>query len=224
MQQTPVENSREPRFGFLLVGLLITLILGPVVDEITVKGPALWLKVFFTTTVIVAVFSLAESRTLMVTGVTLAIVSVLGTGWFALGPDSQYAPLVSEFALLIFCCVALVFTLQHLFKRGRVTINRIVGAISVYLLAGVAFSLVNILIYVLLPGSYRGVNEDPGTAIGSTLIYYTFVTMTTLGYGDITPQRPLAQALAYMTAVAGQFYIAILVAWVIGSYLTQPDD
>ena len=224
MQQSPAEQSREPRFGFLLIGLLISLILGPVVDEFTTQGPKLWLAVFFTATVMVAVFSFTESRGVLIAGLTLGLISLLGTGWLALAPDSELAPLMSELALLLFCCIALFFTLKYLFKRGRVTVNRIVGAISVYLLAGVALSLVNILIHESLPGSYSGIGDDPGTANGSNMIYYTFVTLTTLGYGDITPQRPLAQAIAYLTAVTGQFYIAILVAWVIGSYLAQPDD
>ncbi len=212
--------SHEPRFAFLLAGLLLTLLASPLIGEFSAPGPTLWAQVGFTITVVVSVFSFAESRKWFVVGIGLAIFSAVGTLWFA-ATGSEFAELLVVSTLLIFCVLALTFTLRVLLERGPISVNQIVGAISVYLLAGVAISLVNILVYRLVPGSFKGVDVSPGLADGSTFFYYSFVTMTTLGYGDITPIRPLAQALSYLTAIAGQFYIAILVAYLVGGFLGQ---
>jgi len=213
-------ESREPRFVFMLVGLLITILVGPLVDELTEPGPNLWTQVAFTATLLVAVFSMVGSRTWFIVGLLLAVAAAAGTVGMGIS-GSDVAEFTTVFALLAFCVIALVFTLEVLIRPGRITTNQIIGAVSVYLLAGVALSLINMLIYRLLPGSFRGLEQSPGAAVdGSAVFYYTFVTMTTLGYGDITPERPLAEAVAFLTAIAGQFYIAILVAYLIGGFLS----
>jgi voltage-gated potassium channel Kch len=102
-----------------------------------------------------------------------------------------------------------------------ITKNHVVGAISIYLLLGIGFGVLNMLLEVLLPGSYKGLDPDGNGSIGIDLIYFSFVSMTTLGYGDIVPIRPLAQAAAYIGAVVGQFYIAILVAGLVGAFVSQ---
>ena len=206
----------------MLVGLLITILVGPLIDEVTEPGLNLWTQVAFSATLLVAVFSMVASRTWFIVGLALAAISTGGTVVGAIS-GSIAAELTTVVALLAYCVLALVFTLEVLIRKGKISGNQIIGAVSVYLLAGVALSLINLLIYRLLPGSFSGLEASPGTADGSALFYYTFVTLTTLGYGDITPNRPLAEAVAYLTAVAGQFYIAILVAYLVGGYLSQGD-
>jgi hypothetical protein len=215
---------KEPRFVFMLVGLLITILSGPLIDELTEPGMNLWIQVAFTATLLVAVFSMVASRVWFIVGLLLTITAAGGTV-IAGVTGSETAQFATVLALLAYCVIALIFTLEVLIRPGRITANQIIGAISVYLLAGVALSLINLVIYQLLPGSFKGLEKAPGVAVdGSSLFYYTFVTMTTLGYGDITPQRPLAEAVAYLTAIAGQFYIAILVAYLVGGYLSQGDS
>ena len=208
----------------MLVGLLITILSGPLIDELTEPGANLWIQVAFTATLLVAVFSMVASRVWFIVGLLLTITAAGGTV-IAGVTGSETAQFATVLALLAYCVIALIFTLEVLIRPGRITANQIIGAISVYLLAGVALSLINLVIYQLLPGSFKGLEKAPGVAVdGSSLFYYTFVTMTTPGYGDITPQRPLAEAVAYLTAIAGQFYIAILVAYLVGGYLSQGDS
>ena len=208
----------------MLVGLLITILSGPLIDELTEPGANLWIQVAFTATLLVAVFSMVASRVWFIVGLLLTITAAGGTV-IAGVTGSETAQFATVLALLAYCVIALFFTLEVLIRPGRITANQIIGAISGYRLAGVALSLINLVIYQLLPGSFKGLEKAPGVAVdGSSLFYYTFVTMTTLGYGDITPQRPLAEAVAYLTAIAGQFYIAILVAYLVGGYLSQGDS
>ena len=213
-------SARAPNFAYLLLGLLVTLLLGPLSEEFLEAGSGLWSQVGFTATVIVSVFSLAESRGWLIAGISLALIAITGTIASALS-SGPWGEMITVAALLVFCAMALAFTFRHLIAPGSVDANRITGAVSVYLLAGVMLSLINLILYRAVPGSFRGI--EPG-ADTSELIYYTFVTMTTLGYGDITPAGPLAQAVAYLTAIAGQFYIAILVALLVGAYISQQRD
>jgi hypothetical protein len=77
-----------------------------------------------------------------------------------------------------------------------------------------------LFINMAIPGSFHGLTA---TEIGnqlSELLYYSFVSMTTLGYGDLTPVKPLARTVAYLEAIMGQFYVAVLVAWLVGMYLS----
>ena len=56
------------------------------------------------------------------------------------------------------------------------------------------------------------------------LMYYSFVTLTTLGYGDLTPVKPIARTVGYLEAIVGQFYLAVLVAWLVGMYLSGKNQ
>ena len=135
-------------------------------------------------------------------------------------------PLMELFNLsiaLAFCAMSLAFALIHVFVGRRMDGNRMIGAVCVYLLLGVVFGLINVFVYRLVPDSFSGISAAADQMKVLDLLYYTFVTMTTLGYGDIAPVGPLARAVAYLTAIAGQFYIAILVGMVVGLYLSQQD-
>jgi hypothetical protein len=100
---------------------------------------------------------------------------------------------------------------------GRVNQNRIVGAVCVYLMLGVIGAAVAASIAAMQPGAFRfpeGVSSDGAylEVETSSYLYFSFVTLATLGYGDITPVTPLARTFSWMLAVAGQMYIAIVVA------------
>jgi hypothetical protein len=98
--------------------------------------------------------------------------------------------------------------------------NRIVGAICVYLMLGVIWALIYALLESAMPGSFKGLSESAWRVWNTDWVYFSFITMSTLGYGDILPISSSARALAYLEAIVGQFYIAILVAGLVSSYIT----
>jgi Ion channel len=106
--------------------------------------------------------------------------------------------------------VIAVILLRQVFRAGPVTAYRLQGAIAVYLLFGVGWAHAYHLTGLLHPGSF---NEPPGE-IPSVLdwAYFSFITLTTVGYGDITPVKPIARTLAMGEALTGQLYLAVLVA------------
>ncbi len=105
----------------------------------------------------------------------------------------------------------LVLTL--VFREGPITIFRVEGAIVVYLLVGVMWSTAYVLVELVSPGAFqfRTPYQDIH-ALESKLIYFSMVTLSTVGYGDITPINPVARSLAQLEALTGQLFPAILIA------------
>ena len=99
---------------------------------------------------------------------------------------------------------------------GPIDGNKIVGAICIYLLIGLIWALSYLFIAQAMPGAFNGLEQVIWYDNFADVAYYSFVTLTTLGYGDISPVVPVARFLVYMEAIVGVFYMAILVASLIG--------
>jgi hypothetical protein len=102
---------------------------------------------------------------------------------------------------------------RAVFGPGKVTFHRIVGGILLYLTIGLTFVALFGLVAILIPDAFKGLEPLRGNfAIAGNLIYFSFVTLTTIGYGDIVPVHPYARGLANLEAVIGQLYPATLLA------------
>ena len=112
--------------------------------------------------------------------------------------------------------------------RARVIDAEVIyAALSAYLLAGLFFGVLYWAIGVEWPGSFTeaGAGDAPAGFALSTAIYYSFVTLTTLGYGDVVPKTEMARGLAVLEAVGGQLYMAVMIARLVGSQLqTRAGD
>src|SRR5208337_3997335 len=104
--------------------------------------------------------------------------------------------------------IALVL-LAQVFRAGPVTSYRVQGAIAVYLLFGAGWAHAYHITAMLHPGSFNGIGEMP-TALDWA--YYSYITLSTVGYGDITPVLPIARVLSMGEALTGQLYLAVLIA------------
>jgi Ion channel len=112
--------------------------------------------------------------------------------------------------------------LRLVLRRGPITTNRIQGAIAVYLLLGLTWAHAYGLVTLWHPGAFTGAVDDPGPLRWT--YYYSFVTLTTMGYGDIMPVHPLARALAVLEALTGQLYLAIMLARLVSLELQSRRD
>ncbi len=116
--------------------------------------------------------------------------------------------------------------LRRIFERKVVRGDEVIGAICGYLLAGTAWGSLYLLVELLVPGSFSVHQSIAGQLGGwysrqSLFDYYSLMTLTTMGYGDITPIRPPATSLTWMEAMFGQFYIAVIVAQLVGLKLAE---
>jgi voltage-gated potassium channel len=111
---------------------------------------------------------------------------------------------------------------QILFS-GSVNTNKVVGSIALFLLLGLQWALIYLLVLAFSPNAFTGVEQIAWGQNFSQMAYFSFVTLTTLGYGDISPNTPFAQVVVYMEAIAGVFYMAIVVASLVSAGLAQKE-
>ena len=120
----------------------------------------------------------------------------------------------------------LIVVVLQVFGEGPVTGHRIRGAIVVYLLLGALWALLYQLMVVTIPHAFRlpeGIAIDDTNALQRLLIYFSFITLTTTGYGDITPLHPVARLLTMFEALVGQLYPAITLARLVSLAIVCPN-
>jgi len=124
-----------------------------------------------------------------------------------------------------FLGIASYLVLRDVFRTGAVTADTIRGAICAYFMFGTCWAFLFGAVAAADPGAFIAAGA-PGRAFDATaepMMYFSFVTLTTLGYGDILPVSEPARLLAWMEAVLGQLYLAIVVARLVGLHLSQGD-
>ena len=111
---------------------------------------------------------------------------------------------------------------REVFSKNTITANTFAGAFCLYLLLGMIWSILYMYIYQLQPTSFKGFDEliDNGEL---EFIYFSYITLSSLGYGDIVALTPIARALAYLEVLVGQFYMAILVGALVGKYIANRE-
>ena len=119
---------------------------------------------------------------------------------------------------VILLVASLIATFGNLIRRGKRDLDRLLGAVFGYLLLAMVWAVLFVQIERWSPGSF--VLPDQ-TDLWSTMIYYSLVTLTTLGYGDVLPATPLAQIAAGLEAVVGVLYIAVMVGSIVGAFSSR---
>lgn len=127
--------------------------------------------------------------------------------------DLIYLNYAAELITNLFIIYLVGSVVQQIMKRENVTIYTLVEAVNGYLLLGIMFISLVSFCDLHIPGSFSGTRNS-----GIELTYYTMITLTTTGYGDVTPQIPVAKSLSMLISVAGQFYVAVIVAILVGKY------
>src|SRR5262245_17186358 len=115
-------------------------------------------------------------------------------------------------AWLLIALVIIWTVARAVFGPGRITYHRIVGAILLYLTIGLVFVALYTLVGAYSPNAFTGLSVTARVSLPSDLVYFSFTTLTTLGYGDIMPIHPIARSLSNIEAIVGQVYPATLLA------------
>ncbi len=169
---------------------------------------------------ILGVWSLVRSKAAFVSGWVLAglTFSLTISAYFTETLLLQYLALT---AVLVFFFLSCIIAVYDVLFGGVIDINRLVGAACIYLLSGSMWGIVYFLLSVISPGSFVGITGETWSEQLNEFTYHSFVTLTTLGYGDITPVAPVARTLNYLEAVLGQLYLTVLVASLVGIHIAN---
>ncbi|MCP4184413.1 MAG: two pore domain potassium channel family protein [Hyphomicrobiales bacterium] len=159
----------------------------------------------------------------MVASLVLATPLLLEITRSLFGFDIAFISSLYPYSGIAFVLVIIVVMLKDIFSSNEVDLLLIVGSIVLYLLIGLLWGFIYLAIEQSGSGSFTANSMQ---TIGfyeqtRTFLYYSITTLTTLGYGDIVPVSPPARAMAAMEAVAGQLYLTILVARLVGMHIAQ---
>jgi len=199
----------------VLLGLLFVniFVLQPLSDLGLIHGFFVAVIVF-SLILISGVISVARSRFITVLALVLALALFLALWMATFVPSVGLASLV-DFLAIVFLGMLSAVVLHQVFREGSITTERIMGAVVVYLLLALMWAFAYKLVELQQPVSFNpaglpslGHDFEPKTR----LIYFSFATLTTVGYGDITPVHPIARSLAMLEALIGQLFPIILIA------------
>jgi len=184
----------------------------------------LLVQLFFTLVFASGLSSATRSRAARIGGALVFVVAVALHWVDFFRPEAGLALWVS-LARVLALGVLVLLVVHHVFREGPITVPRIQGAVAVYLLLGMMWAGLYEMIHALSPPAFRFADPPQTHAeLATSLVYYSFVTLTTVGYGDITPVHPAARSAAILEALIGQLFPAILIARLVAMELAARGD
>ena len=209
------ESKSNLANGLLLFFTLVTIFVIPI-------SPTQYLEFLFTCSitgiVVFSVLSLRQNHKFTRSFAAFSLVII----WSSYFVDTTFFRVGFRFINFFFFLFLVFSLIKQISSISTVTFKVIVDSITGYLLLGFAFSLIVTIVSIKIPGAYNsGFSGNLESRILEPLqdnIYYTFMTFTTTGYGDIVPVHPLSKSLSVLIGVSGQLYVAIIISMLVGKY------
>jgi len=216
--QSWVESNR---FQLLLLSTILTLVLPAFAGSGRLSELIFVITLSFLFIQSTVVANVRKEKKILMRVMVIAMIAII---WLKpAGYDSPYIDLVKLGFIATFFIFVMSFLIRFIIKSAFADINVLLASINIYLLAGIVGASLSLVLYTLYPEAY---NFPVYIAHPDFVhfLYYSFITMSTVGYGDITPRIPETQTLAYILSIAGQLYVAIVIAFLIGKLLMENDN
>ena len=204
MKKPDTASNRNLPVLLALIALLITL---PFFETSELGGTLL--LVLFTLILIASVYAVSHDMNSVKIAAVLAVPTLLTIWGEAIAPNEKLEVIGYAF-MILFLLYTTYMLLRRVLSTREVTMQEVFGAISVYILLGLIFSLAYVITLHLVPTAFNGINGEEASL--SSVLYFSFATLTTVGFGDIVAVAPLARSIAIVEMIAGIFYIAVLVS------------
>jgi hypothetical protein len=213
--------TRQDNFIYLTFSLILLLLGTSLAQQFFDHSVQRLVQSATIVTLLVAVWGVDSKdyvlRKTFIFPIAILVFSFFGAWLDNAGFDQLYLLLLLSF----FISTALRTAKQVLFT-GDIDGNKILGAICLYLLMGLIWAVFYTLVQLSFPDAFTNISNDSAWfTLFPEFIYFSFVTITTLGFGDISPRLPISRFLVYFEAIVGQFYLAILVASLVGSHMSN---
>jgi voltage-gated potassium channel len=207
----------------LLIALALFIFFAPFVEEI--RGGDLIVSVLLSLVLISAVFAVASRRSTLIIALLLAIPALVGR-WINYFQPELVPPAVFLTAGLALIAFVVANLLRFVLRAPSVNADVLCASISAYLMLGLLWTMAYWLVDQLTPGafSFNTTSETKQTMAGFNAFYFSFITLSTVGYGDITPVSKVARMLAATEAITGLLYVAVLIARLVGLYSTPKSQ
>jgi len=210
------ERWADPALTVLAIDLALAIfVIAPLGVLAPGSGPVLPLLLiaFVVTPVLLASVLVASTNGAAMAAVFVAIALIVTGIVFGIHRPSVLVTYLHTIGALIMGCALIWVVARAVFAPGRVTYHRIVGTFLLYLMIGATFAGLYGTLGLLVPHAFKGMPpREDGPAIIAHALYFSFVTFTTAGYGDVVPMHPLTRGLSNLEAVIGQLFPATLIA------------
>jgi hypothetical protein len=209
-------RDRMGRFSFLLLAILLMFALRPFLEPFI--HISFLTDVFFSLIMLSGILAIAYRKRDYVLSFATAIPALL-LSWTAALLHVPAVKLPGGIFAALFFALALTMILSHVNKQREVTRDVVMGAVCAYFLIGIIWAYIYSFLEKASPGAFSlpgGMSPSP-----MNFIYYSFITLTTVGYGDILPVSSPARSLAVLEAVLGQMYLAVTMARLVALHISQ---
>ncbi len=217
----PKSISEKDNFNYLMGSLIFLLFASALVDQL-MPGVGFGQQFILASIVIsltTSLWSIRSNKMIFKTSIGF-IVGVIVLTFLGFLLEKKGLDLIHMFFMLCFFIMALWLAGQQVIFSGKVTPNSIVGSICIYLLLGIIWAIFYLMLLEISPESFSGIKNTLWLERFPQIVYFSFITLTTLGYGDLLPISPIAKFLAYMEAIVGVFYMAIFVSSLVGARMS----
>ena len=221
----PKHLAQNPRLGFpFLLTCLVAILLVPSYFERPLAG-GLALSMVLSVLLLSALYLVAYRLQELLIGIAIAVPLLLTLWWDTLLPAPWNVYAANGLCILFIVYIGMLIG-RFLFETDRINLDMILASICLYMLFGLAWAFIYQLIEVGHPGSFK-VAEVEATHLESVrymrsqFAYYSYVTLSTLGYGDITPLTRLARSWSVVEALTGQLYLAMVIARLVGLHISH---
>ena len=222
-----IKRLKEYRNLQLFITLLSFFFVLPFLNSSKLSG--LVLTLFLSLVLVFAVLAAGSGKRVFRITLILGGIALLSGWWDSPYTRTEVSMVVSKISFCLFFAFVAGILLNKIFHTQKVTANTIYGATCVYILMGICWAFIYTLIEFLNPNAFNP-SEISTTISGKThtlfidFFYYSFVTITTLGYGDIVPVAKFAKMLSILESLIGQLFIVILVSRLVGMYTAQQEQ
>ncbi|MBW2436039.1 MAG: hypothetical protein JRF29_02090 [Deltaproteobacteria bacterium] len=204
----------------MIVMIVALIVVGPfIAGFIRLK---LFMNLFFSIIFITTIYAASQKKHHIIIAVILIIPTLLAV-WTEDNPVNNTVLTIGYICGLIVFAFAVISILVYVFSEQVVTRQTISAAVGVYLLLALMWTFIYRLLENLYPGSFAIAHSKLLNA-ENLYLYFSLVTITTLGYGDITPIGGQVLSMAVLEAITGQIYLVVVVAWFVGMYVSRKSN
>lgn len=211
----------ESKFVWVLVAVFLLVVVNPLLPDREVGKYIFNLLLSFI--ILTGILAASDERQI-IRQITIVGLILLGLDWVSTLAARQIPAMefTVYFLYLLFVSAVTIAIMLGVIRSQIVNLNIICGAVAAYLMIGLSGGFIAVLIETQLPGSFLLNGElMPEQGLANALIYFSMVSISTIGYGDITPAAPIARSAALAVGLVGQIYLTVLVAILIGKFLNE---
>ena len=214
--------TKDNNFYGLLIGQLIMIITMPVLHYINEESAKLIFHAAIIGMILLTIIGNKKDSSWYKSIIVLTVLEVIILILATITHQLIFTYIAISLSLF-FLITSIAVAFKSVFFSPVISMNQIVGASCIYLLLGIIGAILYSNLFFIMPDSFSGLSHKNSQIQFPEFMYYSYVTLTTLGFGDITPVSPIAKTLSFMQAITGQLYLTIMVAGLIGKAINSSN-